>query len=269
MNKPKILVLDIETSPVLAYVWGLFDQMISLGQIKKDWFVLSWAAKWYEGPDGTLYGPHKNVMYKDQRNAKDMEKDKPILKTIRDLMDEADIIITQNGIRFDNKKLNARFILNNIKKPSSFKHIDTLKIAKEQFAFTSNKLEYMTDKLCTKYKKLTTRKYAGFTLWKECLIGNMNAWNEMKTYNTYDILSLEELVHKLLPWSPKVNFNLYHDEVENVCQCGNKKFKKNGFFYTEIGKFQRYKCLNCGAETKSGKNLFSKEKKDSLKRGIK
>lgn len=258
-KKPKILLFDVETSPILARVWGLFDQNIALNQIEKDWCILSWAAKWLDDPES-------KVMYADQRNARNVENDKAILKKIWKLLDEADIVITQNGKRFDSKKLNARFIMHGFQPPSSYKHIDTLIIAKKRFAFTSNKLEYMTDKLCTKYKKLVNRKYSGFSLWKECLIGNMDAWNEMQKYNTYDILSLEELYKKLQAWDTPVNFNLYSDDENTACNCGSTELKRNGYSYTAIGKYQRFKCKNCGAETRSGKNLFSKEKKESLKR---
>jgi len=55
----------------------------------------------------------------DQRYAKNIEDDSGILREIWKMLDEADIVITQNGRKFDQKKLNARFILNGFKPPSS------------------------------------------------------------------------------------------------------------------------------------------------------
>jgi len=258
MSKPKILVYDIETAPIIASVWGLWDQNVNLNMIKSDWHVLAWSAKW-------LGDKPSKIMYMDQRKAKNVEDDKEILKGIWKLLDEADIVITQNGKSFDEKKLNARFILNGMKPPSSYKHIDTKLIASKKFAFTSNKLEYMTDKLCTKYKKLKHNKFSGFELWKECLKGNLSAWKEMEKYNKYDVLSLEELYNKLQPWDSSINFNVYSDSLDNICACGSCNLKKNGFKYTSVGKYQRYVCLDCGSEAKDRKNLLSKEKKGSLK----
>lgn len=266
MNKkqqgPKVLIFDIETSPILGHVWALFDQSVALNQIESDWHVLSWSAKW-------LGDPESKIMYADQRNAKNIENDKAILKKIWKLLDQADVVITQNGRRFDQKKLNARFILNGMQPPSSYKHIDTLVLAKRHFAFTSNKLEYMTNKLCTKYKKLVDhKKFTGFNLWKACMEGNIEAWQEMEKYNKYDVLSLEELYMKLIPWDNNtVNFNLYHNGTEHICKCGNTNLKRNGYYYTAVGKYQRYKCKSCGAETRDGKNLLTKDKKEFLKRG--
>ena len=265
---PKVLIFDIETAPIIAHVWSLWENNVSLNQIVSDWHVLSWSAKWLESEDGKqVYGPHRKIMYADQRGVKNIEDDKDLLKGIWDLLNEADVVITQNGKSFDTKKLNARFLLNGFQPPGSVKHIDTKIIASKVFAFTSNKLEYMTDKLCTKYKKLKHTKFPGHEMWTQCLAQNPEAWKEMETYNKHDVLALEELYHKLIPWDNSLNFNLYHDDVNHICKCGSDKFIKNGFYYTSSGKFQKHKCKMCGAEHRDKLNLFSKEKKASLKMG--
>jgi hypothetical protein len=259
-NGPKVLILDIETAPIVAHCWGLWDQNIGLNQIKKDWHLLSFTAKWLGD------APNKAI-YMDQRNSKNIEDDKKLLDKIWELLDSCDILLTQNGKKFDHKKVNSRFVLNGMKPPSSYKHIDTLVIAKKHFGFTSNKLEYMSDKLCVKYKKQTKRKFAGFELWKECLAGNKAAWAEMEKYNRYDVLALEELYHKLIPWDNSIDFNVYSDGLETVCKCGSKDFNKKGFFFSPVGKFQRFKCNDCGAETRSRKNLLTKDKKETVRTG--
>lgn len=255
---PKILVLDIETAPIVSYTWGLFDQNVALNQIKSDWYIISWAAKWLGS---------KKVMQMDQRDRVKLEDDKWLISHLWKLLNEADIIVTQNGKQFDQKKINARFVLHGMNPPSSFKHIDTRQLAKRHFGFTSNKLEYMTDKLCTKYKKLKHTKFQGFELWKECLAGNKSAWNEMAKYNKYDVLSLEELYTKLIPWDNSVNFNVYRDDHETVCTCGSYDFQRNGYFYSATGKYQRYSCKKCGSELRSKINEFDVKKKRSLAAG--
>lgn len=242
---------------MLGYVWGLWENNLGLNQVKSDWHVLAWAAKW-------LGDAPSKIMYMDQRRAKNIEDDKQILKGIWNLLDEADIVITQNGKAFDEKKLNARFILNGMQPPSSYKHIDTKKIASRKFAFTSNKLEYMTDKLCTKYKKQKHNKFSGFDLWSQCLQGNIKAWKEMEKYNKYDVLSLEELYTKLQPWDNSINFSLYEDRPTLQCNCGSTKIESKGFAYTAVGKYRRYRCRDCGAEVRARTNLLSSEKKNSL-----
>ncbi len=257
MTKPKVLILDIETAPLISWTWGIWEQNIGLNQIKSDWHVLSWAAKW-------LGTPPSCVLYEDQRHAKNVQDDSKLLSGMWALLDEADIIITQNGKSFDAKKLNARFIMNGMQPPSSYKHIDTKRLASKHFAFTSNKLEYLTDKLCKKYKKLKTKKYVGFDLWKACLAGDVRAWNEMEKYNKYDVLSLEELYYKLAPWDNTVKFGPYTDELQKRCNCGSNVFKLNGYRYTAVGKYQRFKCTACGCESQGRVNLMSKMKRAAL-----
>lgn len=263
---PKILVYDIETAPILGYVWQLWDQNVGLNQIETDWYILSWGAKWLNSPaDEIMYMDQRDLSRSSKASVNGIENDRKILEGIWKLLDEADIVITQNGKKFDQKKLNARFILNGMQPPSSYKHIDTLQIAKRHFGFTSNKLEYMADKINKKYKKLKHETFSGFELWRQCLSGNIKAWKEMERYNKHDVLSLEELYTRLIPWDNTIDFNLYHSDTGTTCKCGSQEFVKNGYFYTAVAKYQRFKCIKCGSETRDRKNLFMKDKKNSLK----
>src|SRR6185295_9016112 len=99
--------------------------------------------------------------------------EKTILQSIWKLLDEADVVITQNGKSFDSRKLNARFIHYGMRPPSPYRHIDTYLLVKAAAEFTSNKLEYLTDKLCKRYKKLSHSKFPGMSLWRECMNGNI------------------------------------------------------------------------------------------------
>lgn len=259
-DAPKVLIFDIETAPLLIRNWSLWQKFTPLDMLKEDWFIMSWAARWI----GT---PKRATMYEDLQGTVKSQNDKKLLKHIWKLLDTADVVVTQNGIKFDAKKLAARFIANGYGKPSPYRHVDTLKIAKKEFGFTSNKLEYMTDQFCTKYKKLKHGKFAGFELWKECLAENPAAWKEMKKYNMYDTLSLEELYMLFRAWDSKhPNIALFNDDQTMQCNCcGSTKLKENGYSYTNASKFQRYRCTNCGKPDLRGKtNLLSKEKRRKL-----
>lgn len=229
MSQPKVLVADIETSPLLAYVWGLKDQNISLNQIYKDWDIMAWGAKWLRS---------KEVMYEDTRK----QSERKLLTGMWTLLNEADIIITQNGKSFDSKRLNARFMFHKMTPPSPYRHIDTYLLVKQAADFTSNKLEYLTDKLCTKHKKTSHPKFPGMSLWKECLKGNTEAWEEMKAYNIDDVLSTEELYEAVKAWGPKNMPNVY--TVSAKCPVCGGETQKRGV----EGKTQRLRCKNpiCG-----------------------
>lgn len=255
MTTPKVLFWDIETAPIIAHVWGTWDQNVGLNQIMTDWHLLSWAAKWQH---------ESKVMYMDQRDSKRIDDDKKLLRGLWDLLDEADVVVTQNGKAFDQKKVQARFILQGMQPPSSYKHIDTLLLARKHFAFTSNKLEYLADKLNTKYKKLKDHKFPGHEMWVECLKGNKAAFEEMERYNRQDVLALEELYNKLIPWSSTQPFTVFG----KACSCDAPNVIKKGFNFSEVGKFQRYKCTNCGAPSKDRTSCLTKEEKAALRTGV-
>lgn len=257
-RKPKVLVFDIETAPILAYVWSIWEQNVGLNQIASDWHLMSWAAKWLD---------EKQVMYMDQRSAKDLTNDKDILEGLWNLLNEADAVITQNGKAFDSKKVNARFIMNGMGPPSPYQHIDTKQLAKKHFAFTSNKLEYMSANINKKYKKYSHKAFSGFDLWVECIKGNPKAWDEMEKYNKLDVLATEELYHKLSPWGGTgVDLNLFRGPPKFLCQCGSSNLKRRGYAISKTGKYSRVHCDNCGSwATDKSTNYMSKEKKASLK----
>jgi uncharacterized protein YprB with RNaseH-like and TPR domain len=236
MSKPKVLIFDIETAPVLGHVWSLWRQNVGLNQIKEDWYMLSWAAKWY-GED--------EVMYMDCRNTP--HDDKEILVGLHELLDEADWCITHNGDKFDIPKVRARMLLSGLPPFSPMNSIDTCRQAKRVFGLTSNKLEYLSDKLCPEQKKSKHEKFSGFDLWAECLKGNPEAWDEMETYNRQDVVALEGVYNKMLPWmSQHPNFGLFKEEGSEKCcpKCGGKVHRR-GYRHTQVGIYQRYQCQSC------------------------
>lgn len=224
MVKQEVWSLDIETKPYLAYVWDRRDVNIALNQLKEDQSILAWSAK-------KLYAPAKDLIYYDLRNAKDYSDDRSILKPLWNILDKADILITQNGKSFDSKKINARLIQQGFKKPSDYRHFDTWLLASRVASFTSTKLEYLTDKLNLVYKKQDHSEFPGMSLWTECLKGNKKAWDAMKHYNIHDTLSTEELALQLKEWSPPA-FPDWNDEKCSSCQ----KVKKI-----------KVKCQECGS----------------------
>ena len=253
---PKILVIDIETAPVLGYVWGLWNNNVALNQIEKDWYILSYSYKWLG--DDTVY-------YRDQRDVIDIEDDRSLLKDLWNVMSSADIIMAHNGRRFDNKKIRARMVLNGMTPPSSYRVIDTLEIAKQEFAFTSNKLEYLTDRLCVKNQKLKHKNYPGFELWTACMKRDIKAFDEMKEYNIADVLALEELFYILAPWSHRLpSLDVYHLDGKNHCYCGSTEFEHIGYHYTNVSIFNKYKCNNCGSEKRDRTNIINKSDRKTI-----
>ena len=241
MTDQRVLILDIETSPLLVYVWQLKDQFVGLNQMVQDWHIMAWSAKW-------LGRPSSSIMYYDQRNLK-VGNDLPILRPLQKLLNEADIVLTQNGKSFDAKKINARFMLLGMKPPSPYKHLDTYLIAKNAASFTSHSLEYLSERFCTKYKKLSHGNFPGLSLWRECLKGNKKAWEEMREYNIHDVLATEEFYEKIKAWAPESAPKPFiADNIAAMCgTCGEKGHMiRRGSSFKNKCKYQRWQCRTCG-----------------------
>lgn len=233
---PRVLLIDIETAPILSYVWSLWKQNVGLNQIAGEWYILSFCAKWLGEPE---------IIYQDIRH--NPHDDTDLMQPLWDLLNEADIIIGQNGKQFDMPKIQARLIMAGFPPPRPYKVIDTLLMARQQFRFTSNKLEWLTDKL-TETKKSKHAKFPGFALWAECIKGNPEAWDEMKEYNIPDVTSMEELYIKLRPWYiGHPNMAVYTDSDKLACpKCASTDIQQDGFTFTQVGKYELYHCDSCG-----------------------
>lgn len=256
---PKVLIWDIETAPITAYTWGLYDQNVGLNQIKSDWHLIAWAAKW-------LGDPASKTMYMDNRKAKNVQDDKELVRQMANLLNQADIIITQNGDAFDVKKLNARAIINGLPPIKPVKSTDILKEGRKVFKFTSHKLAYLSENINKKYKKLKHEAYPGFELWRAVLAGDMKAWKEMEKYTIHDVLATEESYQLMQGWIKTQSMAAFTDDAVMRCKCGSDKLEKRGFAHSDCGKFQIYHCKVCGKWVRSAVNLLNASKKRSMLR---
>lgn len=234
----KILLLDIETSPNTAHVWGLWQNDVSISQLMESSYVMCWSAKWLD---------EKKVMY-DSVHESDAQT---MLEGIHALLDEADVVIHYNGKRFDIPTLNKEFLLAGLNPPSPYKQIDVLLTVKSQFRFPSNKLDYVAQRLGLGQK----HHHEGHMLWVKCMAGDAKAWKTMKTYNKKDVVLLEKVYKRVLPWIKNhPNRAQYTEHDPQSCpNCGSGKLAKRGFSVTAAGRWQRYQCQGCGAWSKGEK----------------
>lgn len=255
----KILSLDIETAPLLAYVWQRYKQDVSQPQVIKDWYIMSWAAKWLDEEE--VY--YDALPLHEEAYEEDNENDVAILETLHPFMDSADVIVTQNGDQFDIPRINAGFIKADLGPVSPFKSIDTKKIAQKQFGFSSNSLDNLAEELGCNSKGSP----GGFKTWIDCIAGDEDAWDRMIEYNILDVLVLEEVYLKMRPYIKNhPNFAMFNDLEEEQCpSCGSTDLAMDGYYNTQVSRFHRYYCKSCGKRNIRGrKNILSKEKKDSV-----
>ena len=242
---PKILLLDIETMPIEALVFDVWKQDIGLKQIKKDWSVICWSAKWLfdDKVMGQVVRPDEAVKHEDAS----------VLMRLWELVNEADWVITHNGDNFDLKKLNARWFQHGYTKPMYYQSIDTKKVANENFDFTYAKLDWIA-KIIGVGRKIET----DFEWWAECEAGNQKYLDMMLKYNKQDVHLEEEVYLRLRPWMSKhPNTGLYTAEIGNVCTCcGSNNIHWKGKYATALGLYQAFRCEDCGALGRSTKKAY-------------
>lgn len=238
---PKVLIFDIETAPLKAYIWKTWRTNVHNEQLLSDWFCLAWSAKW-------LYS--ENIMgdvVTPEEVAK--EDDKRIMTKLWGLIDKADIVVAHNSNKFDIPRINSRFIVNGLTPTKPFFSIDTCLIARKQFNFTSNKLDALAGYFGIEHKLDTD-----FSLWKRCLEGDQEALNYMLEYNKKDVAILEEIYLKLRPWIKNhPNMGNLSSKDDACANCGSTSLTllKDQYYYTNVGKYNIYRCNTCGAISRS------------------
>lgn len=243
MDKPKILLFDIETTPNLAFTWGKYNQD-AVGFAKHS-HMLSFSAKWLNGVQITKglidYPGYEKNKYNDYRLVYDLWA----------LLDKADIVVAHNGKAFDTKKVNARFSFHHIDPPTPYKVVDTKEMCKKYFNFTSNSLDDAVQYLGLG-KKLPNE---GFDLWLRCMAGEEKAWDKMKKYNSHDVVLLEKLYLHLVPWMEQ-HPNISSMMEGKVCpKCGSDQLQSRGVARTQSTVYQRFQCQKCKGWSRSVKKM--------------
>lgn len=238
---PPILLYDIETAPGLAWVWGAYDQ--NAIAMEQDWYMLSFAYKWLNG-DGLGFVS----IFQDEAFTPDTTNDRFVAERLAALFDRADVIVAHNGEKFDRKKANQRFLVWGIDPPSPYQSIDTLRLVKTQFSHFSNALK----ELGRVHGLGDKEHHTGFELWRECMRGDAKFWGVMEKYNRQDVVLLERVYLKLLPWmslpgkASTVNYGFWAESGKMVCpNCGHDKLTKRGTHRTLVSEFPTYKCDRC------------------------
>jgi len=246
-KQPKILIFDIETSPMVAYVWKRFKENISLDQTIQESFMICWSAKWLleENIFGDCITAEEAMTGNDYR----------VVKSLYDTICEADIIVAYNGKTFDIPYMNQRFLVHNFDPYPPVQIVDPYETAKYTFRFSSNKMDHIATEM-----GLSNKISTDFNLWRGCMEGDQKSLDNMFTYNKQDVKVLEEIYYYMVPWIKKHPILNSYLEEDGCIKCGNKSIKKlNKFYYTPCGKYELFKCMDCGAIFRGKKNLLERK----------
>lgn len=242
---PKIILYDIETLPMVTATFSLYPESIGHDNILSDWSIINIC--WKELLKPTIYT--SSILDDKATFEKDVNNDYVVVKKIREVFEDADIIVGHNVKKYDTKRVNTRLIYWGLEPlPSGLQQVDTLQEIKKVASFSSNRLDYL-GKVLLGEGKLETSK----GLWLRILKGDAEAVEEMANYCKTDVQLLEDLYLKILPYMkshPHMGA-LHGDDKNHTCQkCGSDQLTKKMTRYTATGvKKQQAQCKVCHGYT--------------------
>jgi len=187
----KKLFIDIETSFNIVYSWGIGPKIrLTPDNILEERKIICISYSWENEDKVYTLAWHKGNETK-------------MLNEFAKVIEQADIVVGHNSDAFDIKHLRTRFIYHGIQFPHKLNTLDTLKIARTNFKFNSNKLDYLAQFLGVGKKTET----GGIDLWKEVVLNNnTEALNKMISYCENDVLILKKVYEKLQEFTPTRRF---------------------------------------------------------------
>jgi hypothetical protein len=233
----RICHIDIETSYIIGAVWGMWEQNVAT--TLQDPYILGFGYSWNHTSPVVWVGMSDFPKQFKKDNTNDIE----VIRVLHKLLNEADVVVAHNGDAFDIKKIRGRFLIHGMEPPTSFKTVDTKKVAK-QFGFASNKLDEL-GRLLLQERKV---KHEGIDMWTACMRKDIDekAWKQMGTYCKQDVALLKKLYNRMLPWiTNHPNWNVYSDMPPGCTNCGSGQIVKDGQDYTRTTVTQQYRCMKC------------------------
>lgn len=235
----RILTIDIERVPFQAWSYETRPDYIPWRMIGQPSRMICWAAKWYDSEDIVFRGEfdfHERRLTESARRR--------MLEEAWSLLDQADVVVGFNSRRFDTRHLATEFLLEGFGPPSTYKHVDLYQIAKREFIFESNSLDYVARRLGVGEKVAT-----GYDqLWRGCMMGDREAWRLMRSYNKGDITVTEALYDRLRGWMPGHPHIARAEHGRPICnQCGSSELTRVGQHQAVVLRYSRFRCDDCGA----------------------
>lgn len=173
-----------------------------------------------------------------------------MLRRVWDVYDNANVIVGHNLASFDTKHLKAEWAQLGLKPPRPWKTIDTLTVARREFAFESNQLGSLCERMGVPGK---VDKYDVQTA-KDALAGVVAAQKRLRRYNVGDIEASEALFLSMVGWMPNMPHVARPLGDEKVCnQCGSDDLKLRDTKYRAVVlDYALYTCGNCGGHSRGG-----------------
>lgn len=233
----RVLVVDIERLPGLAHVWEPRTKYVAPRNFVEWPRTVCFAARWYG---------QKRVRFHAEWEPSSHEE---MIAKAWELYDEADAVVTFNGVRFDNRKLKTEWLEAGFPPPRPWKDIDLFQVVRREFGFESNSLDTVTRRLGRPGKET----FYSVTDTQAAVDGDRDAQARLRTYNQGDIELTEWLYDRLRPWirnHPHIGSS--GDEL-SCNRCGGKDLTLQPTRYRAVVlDYSLYRCDHCQGLVRGG-----------------
>lgn len=191
-RKPVVLYFDIETSPNIAFTWRVGNKIsLTHDNLVHERAIITICWKF----------SNEDKVHSLQWNKGD---DKELVQKFAEIFNKAEVLCGHNSDKFDIRFLRTRALKHGVwinPKPNT---IDTLKLARNNFGFNSNRLDYISKFLGKHGKNETT-----YSLWKDIVLyEDKEAMKAMVEYCKNDVKILQEVHEMIEEFVPKKKFKL-------------------------------------------------------------
>jgi len=233
----RTLFYDIETSLQLAAIFQLaHNDYIQPESLVTERYIICAAWQW-EGEDEVQT---VSVLDDPKRYKRDYQDDTHVVKTLRNVLAEADTIVAHNGDSFDKRYIDTRILVHGFDPLPPINSVDTYKVAKSKFYLNSNKLDYIG-----KLLKVGQKVKTSHGLWLRVLQGDAEAVKEMVEYNKTDVTLLRDVYYKLRPYiTSQTSRELFGEE--GCPRCGSSRIQSRGLHRAINKVYRRFCCSDCG-----------------------
>lgn len=235
------LLVDIERLPgsFTADFWDLnaFKNRRIHADLVTDWpTTICFAARWY--------GPKPAGMPKATFSAAwEAGGADAMYEAAFNLYDAADICITYNGVGFDNRHLTSGWTERGMGRPSPWKDIDLLKVARSSQGWESKTLDSVCKRLNIDAKN---DKYE-VAVARAAMAGDVTAQRKLRKYNENDAAIMAAVYERLLPYvkgHPHVAPTL--GTTQPTCpRCGSTDVTRGRNYSPGVYNYAAYKCNAC------------------------
>ena len=241
-NSPKILVYDIETTPLMAYVWGLGKQVVRHGQLHKErnmYDIICITYQWLGDKKA------RALVFDENQDSTHM------IEQFDKMAEAADVTIGKNSDRFDVKQINSQRMLKGLPPLGDWVEKagqdDIEKQIRKYFYLPSYSLDYVSALM-----GFGGKHKMEFQDWIDIVEKN-RGWkskvHKMVEYGKKDVEDTTAVLKKILPYVKlKTSMTALNEGIAtcNIPECGSTEMRKNGTRMINKTKYQRLQCGECG-----------------------